>query len=108
MAVSQDTPIDYGARGPYEVVIEKNVGEEYRNTNLTDDAARCASLVAGLGTDADGGDWATYPADMDRQLYTLFRPTTLDEGKKYPIITWGGDRGRCLEDAACQRSWRRR
>lgn len=88
-------PRDYGARGPFEVLVEKNIGESFRNTNLTDDAARCAALVSGLGSDADGGDWAIYPDDMDRQLYTMFRPHDLGEGVKYPVITWGN--GTCSQ-----------
>jgi len=95
MPAMMNAPRDYGARGPLEVVVEKNVGEKFRNTNLTDDAARCASLVSGLGGDADGGDWAIYPTDMDRQLYTLFRPAELKEGEKYPVITWGN--GTCSQ-----------
>jgi hypothetical protein len=83
------------SRGPYEVVVEKNVGEKFRNTGLTDDSASCASLVSGLGADADGGDWAIYPTDMDRQLYTLFRPAEFKEGEKYPVITWGN--GTCSQ-----------
>jgi len=93
--ITIEPPRDYGARGPYEVVVEKNVGEKFRNTGLTDDAARCASLVSGLGADADGGDWAIYPTDMDRQLYTLFRPAEFKEGEKYPVITWGN--GTCSQ-----------
>jgi pimeloyl-ACP methyl ester carboxylesterase len=76
-------------------VVEKNVGESHRNTNLTDDAARCAALVGGLGEDADGGEWAIYPDDMDRQLYTLFRPAVLEAETKYPVITWGN--GTCSQ-----------
>ena len=36
-----------------------------------------------------------YPADMDRQLYTMFRPATLEEGVKYPVISWGN--GTCAQ-----------
>ena len=92
---AHDAPRDYGAKGPFDVVVEKNVGESFRNAGLTDDSARCASLVSGLGADADGGDWAIYPKDMDRQLYTLFRPEKLEEGVKYPVITWGN--GTCSQ-----------
>ncbi len=95
MTMTMSAPRDYGARGPFEVLVEKNVGETFRNTNLTDDSARCASLVGGLGDDADSGSWAIYPEDMDRQLYTLFRPATLEEGVKYPVITWGN--GTCSQ-----------
>jgi hypothetical protein len=85
-------PIDYGAPGPHEVLIEKNVGETHRNSNVTDDTARCASFVALVGSDADPEvieNLTTYPADMDRQLYTMFRPAVLEDGVKYPVITWG-------------------
>jgi predicted dienelactone hydrolase len=44
--------------------------------------------VGGNNPDVDD-ELTTYPADMDRELYTLFRPAELEEGKKYPVLTWG-------------------
>jgi pimeloyl-ACP methyl ester carboxylesterase len=85
-------PTDYGARGPHEVLIENNVGATHRNTNVADDTARCAAFVALVGADADPETierLTSYPADMDRQLYTMFRPAVLEDGAKYPVITWG-------------------
>ena len=85
-------PTDYGARGPHDVLIEKNVGESHRNRNVADDTARCSAFVALVGADADPEvieNLTTYPADMDRQLYTMFRPAVLEDGVKYPVITWG-------------------
>ncbi|MBN1653918.1 MAG: hypothetical protein JXA30_09095 [Deltaproteobacteria bacterium] len=83
-------PVDYGARGPYEVVVEKNVGEAFRN-NVSDDTAMCQAFMAMMNSDdpAIVEELTTYPPDMDRQLYTLFRPAELQAGKKYPAITWG-------------------
>jgi hypothetical protein len=85
-------PTDYGARGPHEVLIEKNVGTTHRNANVADDTARCAAFIALVGADADPEtieNLTSYPADMDRQLYTMFRPAVLEDGEKYPVITWG-------------------
>ncbi len=66
-------PTDYGAKGPHEVVIEKNVGERFRN-DVADDT--CEAFIGGVGgnnPDVDD-ELTTYPADMDRELYTMFRP----------------------------------
>ena len=84
-------PIDYGAPGPHEVLIEKNVGEAFRNTNVADDTRRCERFLGAVGGgDSEvADDLTSYPEDMDRQLYTLFRPATLEQGKAYPVITWG-------------------
>jgi len=83
-------PTDYGARGPHAVVIEKNVGERFRN-DVADDTFFCEVFIGGVGgnnPDVDD-ELTTYPADMDRELYTLFRPAELEEGMKYPVLTWG-------------------
>ncbi|MBN1655360.1 MAG: hypothetical protein JXA30_16455 [Deltaproteobacteria bacterium] len=87
---SNTGPFDYGEPGPYEVTVEKNVGERFRN-NVPDDTATCVALMSALLANEPEAleDLTIYPADMDRQLYTLFRPTQLEEGKKYPVITWG-------------------
>ena len=83
-------PVDLGAPGPYEVVVERNVGESFRNTGVTDDTARCESFIGGTDADAETAESLTsYPEDMDRQLYTMFRPDVFQEGKLYPAITWG-------------------
>ncbi|MFC1642823.1 hypothetical protein ACFL5O_09090 [Myxococcota bacterium] len=91
------SPVDYGARGPYEVTVEKNVGESFRN-NVADDTEQCKQIMGALlgGTDSEGLEsLTTYPADMDRGLYTLFRPAELEEGKQYPVITWAN--GTCSQ-----------
>jgi hypothetical protein len=90
--------IDYAARGPYTVVTEKNVGETFRNSNVTDQSAFCAAFVGGIMLPGEGNvdeELTNYPADMDRQLYTLFRPETFLEGATYPVITWGN--GTCAQ-----------
>lgn len=97
-ASSGPGPVDYAQRGPYEVVTEKNVGEEFRNQNVMDDSAFCRAFVGGIMLPGEGNadeELTNYPADMDRQLYTLFRPKTLAEGKTYPVITWGN--GTCAQ-----------
>jgi hypothetical protein len=83
-------PIDYGAPGPHEVVTEKNVGEAFRNGDVTDDTALCELFIGGTGADPEvAAELTSYPSDMDRQLYTLFRPAELREGETYPVLTWG-------------------
>jgi hypothetical protein len=83
-------PTDFGAKGPYEVVVEKNVGGRFRN-DVADDTFFCEAFIGGIGganPDVDE-ELTTYPADMDRGLYTLFRPAKLEEGKTYPVLSWG-------------------
>lgn len=91
-AGSQSTAIDYSQRGPFEVVTEKNLGESFRNRNVTDDSIFCRAFVGSIMLPNEGDvdeQLTNYPQDMDRQLYTMFRPKTLEDGKKYPVITWG-------------------
>jgi len=86
------TARDYAQRGPFEVLTEKNVGETFRNRNVRDETASCRAFVGSISLPGEGDvddELTNYPSDMDRQLYTLFRPKTLEEGKKYPVVTWG-------------------
>jgi Chlorophyllase enzyme len=83
-------PVDYTKKGPYSVVVQKNVGNAFRN-NVGDDTATCnlfIGLLGGSNPDVDK-ELTTYPADMERGLYTLFRPEPLEPGKTYPVLTWG-------------------
>lgn len=92
------TPLDYSKPGPHKVVTEKNVGKDFRNTNVQDETATCRAFVSIIQLPGEGNvdeELTNYPADMDRQLYTLFRPATLEEGVKYPVITWGN--GTCAQ-----------
>jgi hypothetical protein len=87
--------VDYGAAGPHSVVIEENVGTAFRN-DVADDVARCTSFINGIDPNSPVAKELTeYPADLDRQLYTLYRPKSLEAGKKYPVITWGN--GTCAQ-----------
>lgn len=91
-------PADYAKRGPHEVLTEKNVGKDFRNTNVTDQTAFCRSFVGAVMLPGEMGvdeELTNYPADMDRQLYTMFRPAKLEEGVKYPVISWGN--GTCAQ-----------
>ncbi len=81
--------VDYGAKGPYEIVVEQNVGESFRN-DVADDTETCKTIMGQLMGGTQVPDTLIYyPKGMDWQLYTLFRPKNLEEGKKYPVITWG-------------------
>jgi hypothetical protein len=91
-------PSDFSQRGPYQVVTEKNVGRDFRNSNVRDETATCRAFVGGVMLPGEGNvdeELTNYPADMDRQLYTLFRPAQLEAGKTYPAITWGN--GTCAQ-----------
>jgi hypothetical protein len=82
--------VDYTKKGPYSVVTEKNVGSAFHN-DVSDDSFFCNLFIGALGgTNPDvDKELTTYPADMDRGLYTLFRPEPLEAGKTYPLLTWG-------------------
>jgi pimeloyl-ACP methyl ester carboxylesterase len=81
-------PVDYGATGPLEIVVEQNVGESFRN-NVSDDTETCKMIMEKLLGSNVPDSLIHYPAGMDWQLYTLFRPKNLENGRKYPVITWG-------------------
>ena len=86
---------NYGAAGPHQVVVEENVGEAFRN-QVDDDVQRCRSFINSINPNSPVATELTeYPADLDRQLYTLLRPAKLEQGKKYPVITWGN--GTCAQ-----------
>jgi hypothetical protein len=88
-------PVDLGAPGPHQVTIEENVGEAFRN-DVADDVARCMSFIGAINPNSPvATELTVYPADLDRQLYTIFRPTQLAEGQTYPVITWGN--GTCAQ-----------
>jgi pimeloyl-ACP methyl ester carboxylesterase len=90
-----DVAGDYGAAGPYEVVVEENLGEAFRN-DVADDTQRFTSFISAIDPNSPvAAELTTYPADLDRQLYTLFRPARLEAGKRYPVITWGN--GTCAQ-----------
>jgi fermentation-respiration switch protein FrsA (DUF1100 family) len=94
-------PTDYAKPGPYKVTIEKNVGASFRNRSVYDDSAQCNLFIAGASSGDPNADpdviakLTSYPSDMDRGLYTLFRPETLEADKKYPVLTWGN--GTCSQ-----------
>jgi hypothetical protein len=62
----------------------------FRN-NVDDDTFFCNLFIGALGgsnPDVDA-ELTTYPADMNRGLDTLFRPKQWEQGKTYPVLTWG-------------------
>jgi hypothetical protein len=100
-AGGSDEQPDYAKPGPYKVTVEKNVGEKFRNTSVYDDSLDCNVFIGGLAGGDPNADpevikkLTSYPSDMDRGLYTLFRPETLEADKKYPVLTWGN--GTCSQ-----------
>lgn len=86
-------PADPSMMGPLEVMNEQ-VGEGFTYTIAADDrgdgVAGCASFAGSFGGDAQAAnDFIKIPEGMMMDRYTLFRPATLEAGKKYPIVTWG-------------------
>lgn len=89
---SEPVVTNFEEPGPYEVERENNVGEDFAN-NVRDDSATCRLLLPGLvgdnATPEQIEEAVAYPVDEDRRRYTLWRPATLEEGKRYPVVTWG-------------------
>ena len=83
---------NYDEPGPNAVVQENNVGRGFEN-DVPDDTGWCAFVVPLLSdsesTPEEQRQFIEWPAGMERGLYTVFRPEVLEEGKKYPVVTWG-------------------
>lgn len=87
-------PIDLSMTGPYEVMIDQPVGEGFEysvaSSDTGDGVAGCMQFASGFGGDAqEATDFIKIPPDLKMNMYSLYRPAKLEEGKKYPIITWG-------------------
>ncbi|HTE48237.1 MAG TPA: hypothetical protein VK636_23530, partial [Gemmatimonadaceae bacterium] len=80
--------------GPYEIIRDQPVGVGFEypiaSSDTGDGVAGCADFAAGFGGDSmESGDFVKIPPDLKMNMYSLYRPAKLEEGKKYPIITWG-------------------
>jgi hypothetical protein len=79
--------------GPFEVLVEENVGVGFENPINANDlpgAGFCALFAASFGGDPEEtAEFVALPPDLDISLYTLFRPAQLAEGQTYPVLTWG-------------------
>jgi hypothetical protein len=80
--------------GPFEVVVEENVGKGFENAIDTNDMPGnnkyCEDFALSFGQDeAQSKEFAKIPAGMNMALYTLYRPANFEPGKKYPILSWG-------------------
>lgn len=93
-------PTDPDQLGPYEVQLDQPVGEGFgvpvASSDTGDGVAGCKSFAESFGSDpADTMALIELPPDLRMDLYSLYRPATLEEGKKYPLITWGN--GTCAK-----------
>jgi hypothetical protein len=87
-------------KGPYTVVKEINVGKGFENppANANDrgDGAGCTSFVQSFGETPEAArDYALFGPDYNVELYTLYRPENMEEGKLYPIVSWAN--GTCAK-----------
>ena len=87
-------PVDLAMMGPYEVMRDQPVGEGFEypiaSSDTGDGVAGCQSFARGFGGDPMESDkFIMIPPDLKMNMYSLYRPAKLEEGKKYPIITWG-------------------
>jgi hypothetical protein len=86
--------------GPYEVKLDQPVGEGFgvpiASSDRGDGVEGCRSFAESFGGDPmETAELIKLPPDLRMDLYSLYRPATLEEGKKYPLITWGN--GTCAK-----------
>jgi len=86
--------------GPYEVQLDQPVGEGFgvpiASSDVGDGVAGCKTFAESFGSDPMATmDLIKLPPDLRMDLYSLYRPAVLEEGKKYPLITWGN--GTCAK-----------
>jgi len=79
--------------GPYKVIEEDNVGKGFENAinanDQTGPSAFCLSFVSLFGQDQmTNEEYAQVPAAYNMALYTLYRPETMQEGQKFPVLSW--------------------
>jgi pimeloyl-ACP methyl ester carboxylesterase len=76
------------AFGPYGSIMEYNVGKGFEvPKNPSEDG--CAAVASSFGEPADVTAVTADLKDSDLTLYTVYRPACMNEGEKYPVITWG-------------------
>jgi hypothetical protein len=76
------------AFGPYGASMEYNVGKGFEvPKNPSED--NCAAVASSFGEPADVTKITADLKDSDLTLYTVYRPACMNEGEKYPVITWG-------------------
>lgn len=85
-------PRDFEAEG-VPVTMDKNVGKGFGVTVASSDrgdGSDCAAFVASFGQDPEeNAEYIKIPPDLDMSLFSIYRPEVLEEGKKYPVATWG-------------------
>jgi hypothetical protein len=79
--------------GPYEVSADINVGVGFENPINANDmpgSTYCTDFSLSFGQDETAArKFAEIPADLNMALYTMYRPAQFEEGKTYPVLTWG-------------------
>jgi hypothetical protein len=84
--------------GPDGALSERNVGKGFEvplARGDADDGTTCKDVVASFGESSESSGPLLDTGDIDFKLYTIYRPATWTEGKKYPVITWGN--GTCAK-----------
>lgn len=79
-------------------VMEANVGIGFETDLAAGDAdggATCSGFALIFGQDAETTATLLDTMDLDFALFTVYRPAILEEGKKYPLLTWGN--GTCAQ-----------
>lgn len=80
--------------GPYEVTEEDNVGKGFETAVNANDrpgttGGFCLTFISLFGQDAQTNEeYAAVPAEYDMALYTLYRPSEMKEGQKFPVLSW--------------------
>jgi len=78
--------------------MDVNVGAGFEVAIASGDRAgstTCAGFVAGFGEDEEASKVLLDISKLKMDLYTVYRPATVADGVKYPILTWGN--GTCAK-----------
>ena len=92
-AVGTTTPGRKVQLGPLGGQMDKNVGKGFENTVASADMDRtpasCQSFVDLFQQDKLQSSLLLDVRDLDFALFSVYRPANWEEGKTYPILTWG-------------------
>lgn len=80
--------------GPYEVTEKDNVGEGFETEVNTNDrpgttGGFCLTFISLFGQDAQTNEeYAAVPDEYNMALYTLYHPSEMKDGQKFPVLSW--------------------
>jgi pimeloyl-ACP methyl ester carboxylesterase len=82
--------------GPYGVILDRNVGQGFKNTpSSSDNTISCRLFASLFGQDEESTNDLLDLQGIDLSLYSVYRPARWVEGETYPIVSWGN--GTCAQ-----------